>query len=162
MKTRDEEKIPMESMDGCAKGLVTMIVFVLLITGLAGCKTVQTEYVYKTDTLLVHKTDTVKETQIKYQRYDSLVHDSVTVTRDVEGNPVEIDRWHIIKVKDYQRDSVDKYKAICDSLKAVNNKLRQKKEVVTKTDYTGWWAFGGLLLLIACVILMGYAIHKRQ
>ena len=131
------------------------------ITCLCSCKTKEFVYLEKTDTLLVHKTDTVKQTHIKVERYDSIVHDSVIVLLGDSGKPKEIHHWHTEFVKDYRNDSVDKYKSECDSLRQKLKNTEAKKEVVTKTDYGGWLAFAGLLVLIAGIVVLVRIFHKQ-
>lgn len=135
------------NLRNCVAGL-------MLLALLAGCKTKEYVYVNTTDTLVVHKTDTVKDVKIKWQKKDSIVHDSVIVKQDSSGKPVEIHHWHTERVTDIQRDSVDKYKAKCDSLVRKIKEANRKKEVVYKTNYTGWWAFAGMSVIAGlCVYL---------
>lgn len=147
-----------ETLQAAAKGCMTPTLgFIILLTSatcLCGCKTKEYVYVEKTDTLLIHETDTVKDVQIKWQKKDSIVHDSVIVKQGADGKPVEIHHWHTEKVTNIQRDSVDKYKAKCDSLTQKVKEAEKKKKVITKTNYSGWWAFGGLLLACALIVFL--------
>lgn len=139
---------------GCMKQTAYFIILLVSIIWLSGCKTKEFVYVNTTDTLVVHKTDTVKDIKIKWQKKDSIVHDSVIVKQDSSGKPVEIHHWHTERVTDIQRDSVDKYKAKCDSLTQKVKEAEKKKKVITKTNYSGWWAFGGLLLACALIVFL--------
>ena len=117
---------------GCSGTLLIVCIIILL---LSGCKTKEYVYVEKTDTMYVHKTDTVKDVQIKWQKKDSIVHDSVIVKQGADGKPVEIHHWHTEKVTDIQRDSVDKYKAKCDSLTQKVKEAEKEKKVITKIQH---------------------------
>ena len=146
---------------GCMKQTAYFIILLVSIIWLSSCKTKEYVYVEKTDTMYVAKHDTVKDVQIKWQRYDSIVHDSVSIQLGDDGKPTTIEKWHKIFVKDYIRDSVDKYKAKYDSLQSVKNKVETKEKVITKTNYSGWWAFGGLLLLGAAVIFLVWKLKSK-
>ena len=149
------QNIDEKVLDGCAQSMAALIVVILLVIALfSSCKTKEFVYLEKTDTLFVHKTDTVKDIRVKVQRYDSIVHDSVKVTLGDSGKPKEIEHWHTEFVKDYRNDSVDKYKAKCDSLAHKLRDAQKQKEVVIKTNYDGWVAFGGLLLLIVAIFVL--------
>ena len=154
-----------ETLQAAAKGCMTPTLgFIILLTSiiwLCGCKTKEYVYVEKIDTLLVHKNDTVKEVEIRWQRYDSIVHDSVSIQLGGDGKPTTIEKWYKIFVKDYMRDSVDKYKAKYDSLQSVKSKVETKEKVITKTNYSGWWAFGGLLLLCAFIVFLFIRFRKK-
>lgn len=147
---------------GCMKQTAYFIILLVSIIWLSGCKTKEYVYVNTTDTLVVHKTDTVKDVKIKWQKKDSIVHDSVIVKQDSSGKPVEIHHWHTERVTDIQRDSVDKYKAKCDSLVQKIKEANRKKEVVYKTNYTGWWAFACLVALIIAYIIYKVKFPKRE
>ena len=140
---------------GCCTTVI--ILLTLAICVLTGCKTKEYVYIEKTDTLLVHQTDTVKETQIKVERKDSIVHDSVVEIRDVEGKTIYKEVWRDRFVNVYKSDSVDKYRAMYDSLLSVKSNVEIKEKVVTKTNYSGWWAFGGLLLIM---VITAYLVWR--
>ena len=155
-----------KTLQAAAKGCMTptlgFIILLASIIWLSGCKTKEFVYVNTTDTLVVHKTDTVKDVKIKWQKKDSIVHDSVIVKQDSSGKPVEIHHWHTERVTDIQRDSVDKYKAKCDSLVRKIKEANRKKEVVYKTNYTGWWAFACLVALIIAYIIYKVKFPKKE
>lgn len=150
-------------LNGCAVGIMKVLVVTILLTSiiwLCGCKTKEYVYIEHTDTLLIHHNDTVKETQIKWQKKDSIVHDSVIVKQDSSGKPIEIHHWHTEKVTDIQRDSVDKYKAKCDSLIQKIKNTKKEKEIVAKTNYGGWVAFS--ILLLAALAALYIFLRKRK
>lgn len=168
MKMRDEEKIPMEAMDGCAKGLVTMIVLVLLAVALLpGCRSISyvPMEVEKVHTVYQHTQDSVFHT-------DSVIREKETVVMQLDSSEMarygvrlaQAERAWLVRTSELERELQRLSLLRADTVHKIDSvPVPYPVEVVkTKTDYTGWWAFGGLLLLIACVILMGYAIHKRQ
>ena len=144
---------------GCAPRAAVLLLLLTLLLG--GCKTKEYVYTERTDTLFVHKTDTVKDVHIKWQKKDSIVHDSVIVKQDMDGKPIEIHHWHTEKVTDIQRDSVDKYKAKCDSLTQKVKEAKKNKAIITKTNYSGWWAFGSLLLSVIVAIISYFLIRYK-
>ena len=117
---------------GCF-GRVAACILILILC-LCGCKTKEYVYIEYTDTLFVHKTDTVKETQIKVEKKDSIVHDSTIIIKDLEGKTIYVEKWKDRYVNVYKSDSIDKYKSICDSLREKLKEKENKKEVVTKTN----------------------------
>ncbi len=158
----DWNKYDEKMLNGCLTGLMKLGCFALVIFMLLGCKTKEFVYLEKTDTLFVARHDTVREKEVRVERHDSIVHDSVIVKQDSAGKPIEIHHWHKEKVTDIQRDSVDKYKAKCDSLRQKLKNTQNKKEVVTKTDYSGWWAFLLLLVAAGVTIFLFVRHYKRR
>lgn len=154
-----------ETLQAAAKGCMTPTLgFIILLTSiiwLCGCKTKEYVYVEKTDTMYVHKTDTIKDVQVKVEKRDSIVHDSVVEIRDVEGKTIYKEVWKDRYINVYKYDSLDFYKAKCDSLMSAKNNIEQKEKVITKTNYSGWWAFGGLVAVIVAIVIIVVILRRK-
>ena len=135
----DWNKYNDKALEGCASAIMKMLAFIILLTSiicsLGSCKHI--EYVavpeYHTDTLYVSKT-----------QHDSIyVKDSIYVHEWSKGDTVYIEqlRWQT-KWRDRVRtDTV--YKSHTDSVR-----VPYPVEIIkTKTNYSGWFAFFGLLIV---------------
>ena len=132
-------KYPDNMLNGCATGIMKMLVAIILlasiICSLSGCKHI--EYVsvpeFHTDTLYVSKT-----------QHDSIyVKDSIYVHEWTKGDTVYVEqlRWQTKWREKLRTDTI--YRSKVDSVR-----VPYPVEVIkTKTNYSGWFAFFGMLLV---------------
>ncbi len=139
-------------LNGCAMGIMKMLVVIILlasiICSLGGCKHI--EYVsvpeVHTDTLYISKT-----------QHDSIyVKDSVYLHEYTKGDTIFVEKlsWQTKWRERLRTDTI--YRSKVDSI-AVPYPVE-----VVKTNYGGWWAFGGLLLFLAAVAALYIVIRKRE
>ena len=138
-----------EVLNGCLTGIMKIgaVVAILLmsIIWLSGCKT-KTVVVEKI-VPEVHYQDVVK-----VQKDSIYLHDSIFNTEYLQGDT-------IVKYK-YAQKTLFRERVLHDTIIKVDSIPYEVKTTVErkKTDYKGWFAFGGLLFLIVlCVI---YRIRK--
>jgi len=128
----------------------TIIILLLLLTSCSTKKTI-TEYVAVHDTMVVHHTDTIRDTRL-YTIHDTLTQREVhTITLNNVGDTVrEVHHYH-----DTQRtivvDSTDRYKAVVDSLRQALDKSREQEKEVVKTR-PAWWEYGAYFCVVAIVL----------
>ena len=138
-----------ETLQAAAKGCMTPTLgFIILLTSiiwLSGCKT-KTVVVEKI-VPEIHYQDVVK-----VQKDSIYLHDSIFNTEYLQGDT-------IVKYK-YAQKTLFRERVLHDTVIKVDSIPYEVKTTVErkKTDYKGWFAFGGLLFLIVlCVI---YRIRK--
>lgn len=123
-----------------------------------GCATTrETEFVAIHDTLTVHHSDTVREYKLK-TLYDT-VHQFTErlVTMDADGNVVREVNNHYYHEKVVEKDSVNIYKALLDSIKQSLN-INHEKETVVEKKPSFWeqfkWRLISCALLVALVLAL--------
>lgn len=115
------------------KKTITMMTAAALAAALTGCKSPQSmTQGSRTDTIWVHRTDTVREIERHTEVRERVVHDSTVVERDTTGKVVYVERWHSREVKVESHDSVDKYRAMADSLRNIVKEEKKETVVVEK------------------------------
>ena len=138
-----------EVLKGCLTGIMKIgaVVAILLmsIIWLSGCKT-KTVVVEKI-VPEVHYQDVVK-----VQKDSIYLHDSIFNTEYLQGDT-------IVKYK-YAQKTLFRERVLHDTVIKVDSIPYEVKTTVErkKTDYKGWFAFGGLLFLI--VLYVVYRIRK--
>lgn len=154
----------------------TAIILALIALTFVGCKTPKTvtetitEYVH--DTVQVVKADTVVDVRIKVQVDTLTVHltdtvrESETHTYTVNEAGDTIKEVHLVKEKEIYHhtieertiivDSTNRYKATIDSLRASLHEAKSKEKVVVKTKYIlRWWEWGIIGLLAVAILADG-------
>ena len=143
------DKYSDETLQAAAKGCMTpTLVFTILLTSiiwLCGCKT-KTVVVEKI-VPEIHYQDVVK-----VQKDSIYLHDSIFNTEYLQGDT-------IVKYK-YAQKTLFRERVLHDTIIKVDSIPYEVKTTVErkKTDYKGWFAFGGLLFLI--VLYVVYRIRK--
>lgn len=138
-----------EMLNGCLTGIMKIgaVVAILLmsIIWLCGCKT-KTVVVEKI-VPEIHYQDVVK-----VQKDSIYLHDSIFNTEYLQGDT-------IVKYK-YAQKTLFRERVLHDTVIKVDSIPYEVKTTVErkKTDYKGWFAFGGLLFLI--VLYVVYRIRK--
>jgi hypothetical protein len=129
---------------------VIVAVVIILLLWLTSCSTkkVVTEYVTVHDTLIVHKSDTIKDVVYKTHT-DTVTNKEVhTYTLNNVGDTVkEIHHYHNSE-RTIVVDSTDRYKATVDSLRAALRAQESVKEVKV-TNRPRWWEY--IVLVAFCV-----------
>lgn len=115
------------------------IIGMLLCALFNSCAT-QTEFIEKTDTMYVSKTDTVSVTSVtekKVTEYIDRWRDNTIVINPLTGDTTKqiIKEGLIINYSKEQHDSIDRYRAMCDSLMRVRNNTKE----VVKEKQLSWW-----------------------
>ena len=138
-----------ETLQAAAKGCMTptlcLTILLMSIIWLCGCKT-KTVVVEKI-VPEIHYQDVVK-----VQKDSIYLHDSIFNTEYLQGDT-------IVKYK-YAQKTLFRERVLHDTLIKVDSIPYEVKTTVErkKTDYKGWFAFGGLLfLMVLCVV---YRIRK--
>lgn len=161
-RIREDSRMIWGQPRGCLSLLVILLIAAIC---LCSCKTKEqvVQYVYKTDTLRETRIDTCYHTKVVETTRDSIVRDSVFVQVDADGKVVYKEVLKYVYVGKQSNDSTLIYKALIDSLQKAskNDSIKTETKVVTKTDYGGWFAFAGLLLLILGAVVIVYAIRKK-
>ena len=124
----------------------------LAAVSLSGCKTKEYIREVRTDTVQIVRIDTLRDVQVRVVRRDSVVHDSVYEVHNVEGEVVYKEVWRDRLVNVFRSDSLDKYRALCDSLRTAQRDVEIREVVTTRNVYKGWWAFSALLFAVAIYI----------
>lgn len=138
-----------EVLKGCLTGIMKIgaVVAILLmsIIWLCGCKT-KTVVVEKI-VPEIHYQDVVK-----VQKDSIYLHDSIFNTEYLQGDT-------IVKYK-YAQKTLFRERVLHDTVIKVDSIPYEVKTTVErkKTDYKGWFAFGGLLFLIVLYVI--YKIRK--
>ena len=137
-----------EVLKGCLTGIMKIGAVIILLTSiiwLCGCKT-KTVVVEKI-VPEIHYQDVVK-----VQKDSIYLHDSIFNTEYLQGDT-------IVKYK-YAQKTLFRERVLHDTVIKVDSIPYEVKTTVErkKTDYKGWFAFGGLLFLI--VLYVVYRIRK--
>lgn len=138
-----------ETLQAAAKGCMTptlcLTILLTSIIWLCGCKT-KTVVVEKI-VPEVHYQDVVK-----VQKDSIYLHDSIFNTEYLQGDT-------IVKYK-YAQKTLFRERVLHDTVIKVDSIPYEVKTTVErkKTDYKGWFAFGGLLFLIVLYVI--YRIRK--
>lgn len=138
-----------ETLQAAAKGCMTptlcLTILLTSIIWLSGCKT-KTVVVEKI-VPEVHYQDVVK-----VQKDSVYLHDSIFNTEYLQGDT-------IVKYK-YAQKTLFRERVLHDTIIKVDSIPYEVKTTVErkKTDYKGWFAFGGLLFLIVLYVI--YRIRK--
>lgn len=143
--------------------VLVLAIVAIVLSWVCSCKTIEkVERIEVHDTLRVVKTDTLMKTEKVVEWRDSVVHDSVKIWMDQEGKVVykEVVRDRFVNVQ--RTDCLDLYRSRCDSLvkRSKGKEVKKEKEIVEKVDYSGWWAFSVVLLLVGIVLLLRFMVKK--
>lgn len=130
---------------------VIVAVVIILLLWLTSCSTkkVVTEYVAVHDTLIVHKSDTVRDVVYKTHT-DTVTNKEVhTYTLNNVGDTVkEVHHYHNTE-KVIVVDSTNRYRATVDSLRAILDARESVKEVKV-SNRPRWWEY--IVLVVFCVL----------
>lgn len=128
---------------------------VMLVLMLAGCRAQRVEYrtEYRTDTINVSHTDTLRLTEWRLRIDSVAVRDTTKVYLDGETKVVErtkyVDRWRI------DSTGVSELRAKCDSLARVKSAVVVKQQEV---NVLRWWQKVLMWLGVAAVVTAGVMV----
>lgn len=140
---------------------ITVLVFGICL--LHGCTT--TKYVpvkeVHTDTVYKARLDSVRYHTVTLYKDSINVHDSIVIRADGK------DTWHWRDRIVYKQDSVDYYRAMCDSLKAIRSDTIPKIQVVEKevNKLNAWQKIIqgiGYISLLVVLIIIGVEVYKKK
>ncbi len=135
---------------------------ILLVLALVGCRSQRVEYrtEYRTDTISVAHTDTLRLTEWRLRIDSVAVRDTTKVYLDGETKVVErtkfVDRWRI------DSTGVSELRARCDSLARVKSAVVVKQQEV---NVLKWWQkalmwLGGIALAAGAVFAAAKKIRR--
>lgn len=140
---------------------VLLVATLAIMLAMCSCATkTLTEYVEIHDTLVVHHNDT---TTIYQQK---LVHDTLekvvekTVTIKENGDTTRIITNNIIREKVVEKDSIDRYRSVLDSIKSALKHLDEKHEVVKKKD--PWYKLPLIVSVLVLITGAGLWLIKKS
>ena len=138
---------------------VIVAVVILLLLWLTSCSTkkVVTEYVAVHDTLIVHKSDTIRD--VVYKTHTDTIRE--TITREIVIRQDSTNKSDTIRINTfndryryvYVGDSSRAYRSVVDTLKAVIDKSKEK-ETIKKTKPRTWEfiVFGVFIVVVVSLI----------
>lgn len=129
----------------------------LFILACTTTKTVQNKSTFTTDTLIINRTDTVKEVQWRL-RTDTIrerIYQRDSTSQRQEGNIIIREIWH------WETKESDRIRTVVDSLTALINKMESERKANQRqetdkeqwedgrmTMYTVFAILGGIILLV--------------
>lgn len=147
-------------------GMVWLLAFLIVLTigclSMCSCKTPKsvTEYVTVHDTLISHKTDTIKDVKVVTKIDTVRQVENHTYTINNVGDTIkEIHHYHDTE-KIIVVDSTERYKATVDSLRKALINLANKETVKTKPSQM-WWKLPLILAVWAALILGGLWVYHK-
>lgn len=132
---------------------VKTIIFLLMFFALcmlSSCSSARIIETHTTDTITIHKTDTIRDTRVNYINNTTYVRDSFYTYVD-SGVRVEKE-YHKIFIKEESKDSINYYKAVTDSIARIKNKTEYITKVKKETDYSGWITASILMIVLFFMI----------
>jgi len=137
--------------------IVTAVIIILLLLTSCGTRKTVTEYVYTHDTIVTHRTDTIRDVvyKVKTDTIRETIVREITIRQDSTGKR---DTIRINTVNDhyryvYEGDSSASYRSAVDAiLQAIHNS--KEKETVKVKPLIPWWQKGIFLLVIAAVCIL--------
>lgn len=139
--------------------IVTAVIIILLLLTSCGTRKTVTEYVYTHDTIVTHRTDTIRDVvyQVRTDTIRETIIREITIRQDSTGKH---DTIRINTVNDhyryvYEGDSSASYRSAVDSILSAIHQTKQKEVVKTKPLIPLWQK--GLFLavvFIVCIIIL--------
>lgn len=142
--------------------IVTAVIIILLLLTSCGTRKTVTEYVYTHDTIVTHRTDTIRDVvyKVKTDTIRETIVREITIRQDSTGKH---DTIRINTVNDhyryvYEGDSSASYRSAVDSILSAIHQTKQKEVVKTK-PLIPLWQKG---LFLAVVFIVCIAILKSR
>lgn len=142
--------------------IVTAVIIILLLLTSCGTRKTVTEYVYTHDTIVTHRTDTIRDVvyQVRTDTIRETIIREITIRQDSTGKH---DTIRINTVNDhyryvYEGDSSASYRSAVDSILSAIHQTKQKEVVKTK-PLIPLWQKG---LFLAVVFIVCIAILKSM
>ena len=154
-----------EVLQGCLTGIMKIGAVIILLTSiicsLGGCKQIEYVPIETTHTIEHHHTDSVRQV-------DSIFKDKETIIMQLDSEEMAkygirlqaAEKAWLVKTAELEKQLQKLQHTKTDTLLKVDSIPYEVKTTVErkKTDYKGWFAFGGLLFLI--VLYVVYRIRK--
>lgn len=125
-------------------------------------KSVENNSLYRADTVIVERTDTIKEVIREFVKDEQREKDSVSVS--TRNDTVFVDRWHTKEITKWLMAKNDKQQSSAQqhSQKSTEKQTAEKAKVIEKKDpmikLTGYI---NLALLVIIIMVMVYEHRKR-
>lgn len=126
-------------------------------------KSVENNSLYRADTVIVERTDTIKEVIREFVKDEQREKDSVSVS--TRNDTVWVDRWHVKETIKYMVEKKDKQESSTQqqSQKSTEKQTAEKAKVIEKKDpmikLTGYI---NLALLVIIIMVMVYEHRKKK
>lgn len=126
-------------------------------------KSVENNSLYRADTVIVERTDTVREVIREFLKDEQREKDSVSVS--TRNDTVFVDRWHTKEITKWLMAKNDKHKSSTQqqSQKSTEKQTEENVKVIEKKDpmtkLTGYINFA---LLVAIIMVQFYEHRKKK
>lgn len=162
-------KYPDSVLDGCAIGimkvLVVTILLVSIICSLSGCKHIEYVPIETTHTIEHHHTDSVREVDSIFKNKETIIMQLDSEAMAQYGIRLQAaERAWLVRTAELERQLQKMQHTKTDTFLKIDSIPIPYPvvKVETKTNYGGWWAFGGLLLFIAAVAALFIILRKKE
>ena len=126
-------------------------------------KSVENNSLYRADTVIVERTDTIKEVIREFVKDEQREKDSVSMS--TRNDTVFVDRWHVKETIKYLVAKNDKQQSSTqtESQKSTETQTEEKDKVIEKQDpMMKLTEYINLALLVVIIMVMVYEHIKRK
>lgn len=126
-------------------------------------KSVENNSLYRADTVIVERTDTIKEVIREFVKDEQREKDSVSVS--TRNDTVWVDRWHVKETIKYLVAKNDKQQTSTqqESQKSTEKQTEEKAKVIEKKDpMTKLTEYINLALLVIIIMVQFYEHRKKK
>ena len=126
-------------------------------------KSVENNSLYRADTVIVERTDTIKEVIREFLKDEQREKDSVSMS--TRNDTVFVDRWHVKETIKYMLEKNDKQQSSTQqqSQKSTEKQTAEKTKVIEKKDpMMKLTEYINLALLVIIIIILVYEHRKRK
>lgn len=126
-------------------------------------KSVENNSLYRADTVIVERTDTIKEVIREFVKDEQREKDSVSVS--TRNDTVWVDRWHVKETIKYLVAKKDKQQSSAQqqSQKSTEKQTAEKAKVIEKKDpMTKLTGYINLALLVIIIMVQFYEHRKKK
>lgn len=126
-------------------------------------KSVENNSLYRADTVIVERTDTIKEVIREFVKDEQREKDSVSVS--TRNDTVWVDRWHVKETIKYTVEKKDKQESSTQqhSQKSTEKQTAEKANVIEKKDpMTKLTEYINLALLVIIIMVQFYEHRKKK
>lgn len=126
-------------------------------------KSVENNSLYRADTVIVERTDTIKEVIREFVKDEQREKDSVSVS--TRNDTVFVDRWHTKEITKWLMAKNDKQQSSAQqqSQKSTEKQTAEKAKVIEKKDpMTKLTEYINLALLVIIIMVQFYEHRKKK
>ena len=126
-------------------------------------KSVENKSLYRADTVIVERTDTIKEVIREFVKDEQREKDSVSMS--TRNDTVFVDRWHVKETIKYMLEKNDKQQSSTQqqSQKSTEKQTAEKAKVIEKKDpMTKLTGYINLALLVIIIMVQFYEHRKKK